>query len=147
MGIGTNQAILWFVMLLIGPLLMWVLYLGLGSDLATHDPSILPNLSQALPKKLVSALSAQAGLAKRIDEIRELRELLMAKAPDFMAEHSWVDGWLKSTDAYLCGLGAALSVVEPGFTQWAGFRATPARLFPRPSPWEARPDSDPVDNC
>jgi len=46
-------------------------------------------------------LTSQRSIYKRIDENRELMELLQEKAPDFLKEHFWIEGWLKSQDAFL----------------------------------------------
>lgn len=46
-------------------------------------------------------LASQRSVYKRIDENRELMELLREKAPSFLKENFWVEGWLKSQDAFL----------------------------------------------
>ena len=46
------------------------------------------------------------GIYKRIDENRELLELLQAKAPDFLQAHDWVYGWLQHNDKFLTDLEA-----------------------------------------
>lgn len=55
------------------------------------------------------------GIYKRIDENRELMELLQAKAPEFLAAHPWVNWWLDSTDAFLVDLEKAAPVVDAQF--------------------------------
>lgn len=45
------------------------------------------------------------GIFKRIDENRELVELLQNEAPEFVEKHFWiVRCWLKSQDDFLCDL-------------------------------------------
>lgn len=41
------------------------------------------------------------GIAKRLDEHRELVELLEKKAPELLQEHFWVRGWLEGQDDFL----------------------------------------------
>lgn len=44
------------------------------------------------------------GVYKRIDENRELLELLQNKNPDFLREHFWIEGWLGCQDIFLVNL-------------------------------------------
>lgn len=68
------------------------------------------------------------GIYKRIDENRELLELLQAEVPEFLASHPWVVGsWLHSADGFLTDLEKALPVTVPYFTP-----KHLGRLFPRP---------------
>lgn len=46
-------------------------------------------------------LRLEGGAGKRLDEHRELAELLRKKAPDLLQQHPWVNGWLESQDSYL----------------------------------------------
>lgn len=64
------------------------------------------------------------GIHKRIDENRELLELLQSQAPEFLEKHSWVEGWLLGQDGFLVDLLAALPVDNP----------VPSGNFPRPWP-------------
>lgn len=41
------------------------------------------------------------GIYKRIDENRELYQLLQDRCPDFLRECFWVEGWLKAQDDFL----------------------------------------------
>lgn len=47
------------------------------------------------------------GINKRLDENRELLELLRSDAPNFLATHPWVEGWLSSNNDFLTSLDAA----------------------------------------
>jgi hypothetical protein len=47
------------------------------------------------------AMRLEGGAAKRLDEHRELAQLLMAKAPQLLSDHFWITGWLQSQDRYL----------------------------------------------
>lgn len=67
---------------------------------------------------------SQRGIFKRIDENRELVELLRERAPDFLKEHFWVEGWLRSQDEFLSELSAVMPVANP----------VPTGNFPRPWP-------------
>ena len=53
---------------------------------------------------------SQGGLGKRIDENRELLELLYLDAPVLMKEKPWIAGWLHSQDEFLNDLAKAASV-------------------------------------
>lgn len=55
------------------------------------------------------------GIYKRIDENRELMELLQAKAPEFLAAHPWINGWLESTDGFLNDLENAAPALDAQF--------------------------------
>lgn len=41
------------------------------------------------------------GIYKRIDENRELLELIQEKTPEFLVRHPWVVSWIDSTDGFL----------------------------------------------
>lgn len=47
---------------------------------------------------------SQRGVFKRIDENRELLELLQREAPDFLERFGWVEGWIHSQDEFLVDL-------------------------------------------
>ena len=70
------------------------------------------------------------GIYKRIDENRELVELLQKEAPEFVYENPWVMGWLKSQDDFLCKIEAATS--EPPVCQFG--KRNIGRVFPRSWP-------------
>lgn len=72
--------------------------------------------------------SHSRGIYKRIDEIRELMELLeQDAAPEFLGRNSWVASWLESQDAFLESLrkAAGLPVKTSG---------GPLEGYPRPRP-------------
>jgi len=73
------------------------------------------------------------GVHKRIDENRELLALLRDEAPDFMAAHPWVVGWVQDQDDFLCELAATVPISEGRFLRLA--IDNPAD-FPRPFPGE-----------
>ena len=64
------------------------------------------------------------GVIKRIDENRELLELLDKEAPEFMQKHPWVAGWIEGNDNFFEEVRATLNVVSP----------LPVSTFPRPWP-------------
>jgi hypothetical protein len=53
------------------------------------------------------------GVYKRIDENRELLELIQAKAPDLLAQCWWIEGWIQSQDDFLTELANAVQVPCP----------------------------------
>lgn len=78
------------------------------------------------------------GVFKRIDENRELLELLHEKAPALLASHPWVEGWLKSQDEFLSELATQVPLTELQFSPTPP--GQPGHAFPRPWPeWSAPP--------
>ena len=69
------------------------------------------------------------GIYKRIDENRELLELLERDAPEFLASHFWVRGWLKSHDDFFVALESSVPVTDGAFLA----QCTPIQ-FPRDWP-------------
>lgn len=75
------------------------------------------------------------GIYKRIDENRELLELLQEKAPEFLNQHSWIEGWIKSQDGFLNDLSAFVQGADlPRFKVNDGKNG----LRPYPRPWPGR---------
>lgn len=69
------------------------------------------------------------GIYKRIDENRELLELLRREAPDLISKHAEIIGWLRSHDDFFCALESAVPLED------AQFYPAPnhdGRCFPRP---------------
>lgn len=75
------------------------------------------------------------GVHKRIDENRELLELLQEQSPQFLQANPWVVGWLKSQDEFLCALEAAVPIQEGLFR---GQAMREGIGFPRPWPASTR---------
>lgn len=63
-----------------------------------------------LVKKILA--QHQGGIYKRIDENRELLELLQREAPELLAKQPWVVGWLESQDGFLCDLESAVPLSD-----------------------------------
>lgn len=74
------------------------------------------------------------GVYKRIDENRELLELLRREVPDLVANHPEIVHWLQAHDDFFCGLETAMAPKD------AQFHPRPQNLdgrdsgFPRPWP-------------
>lgn len=79
------------------------------------------------------------GVHKRIDENRELLELLLREAPDFMERHSWVEGWLLGHDQFFVAVEQAVPVSKG---QYLGAAKRPNSRFPRP--WPGRRPHAPI---
>lgn len=79
------------------------------------------------------------GVHKRIDENRELLELLMREAPDFMQRNSWVEGWLRGHDEFFVAIEQAVPVSEG---QYLGAAKRSNGRFPRP--WPGRRPHAPI---
>ncbi|HAT3955922.1 hypothetical protein FGF01_05380 [Aeromonas salmonicida subsp. achromogenes] len=60
------------------------------------------NESQAKLQALEHVIShSHRGVYKRIDENRELLELLYKESPELLNKFPWVRGWIESQDAFL----------------------------------------------
>lgn len=55
------------------------------------------------------------GIYKRIDENRELLELLQREAPELLAQQPWIVGWLESQDEFLSDLESAVRLTDVQF--------------------------------
>lgn len=64
---------------------------------------------------------SEAGIFKRIDENRELMELLQKDAPEFVHKHPWVMGWLESQDNFLSELAQASGLQSHHIRAGQGF--------------------------
>ena len=71
------------------------------------------------------------GVYKRIDENRELLELLQRDAPALLAAQPWVIGWLKSQDLFLQELAATIDLPAIKIRSPSGYQ------FPRHWPQDA----------
>jgi len=76
------------------------------------------------------------GIYKRIDENRELLELLQKEAPELLEKQPWIMGWLESQDDFLCKLESAVPLADVQFRKQVGVRGC---SFPRPWPLATRP--------
>lgn len=77
-----------------------------------------------MDKKRISFTLRQigGGVHKRLDENRELYELLQRDAPDFLQSHWWVAGWFESHDEFFTALIDAAPESQSGM-----FANTPVR--------------------
>lgn len=71
------------------------------------------------------------GIHKRIDENRELLELLQREAPDLLAKNFWIEGWLGANDKFFSDLAAAVPIENGRFLSATKM---PGILFPRAWP-------------
>ena len=95
-------------------------------------------------KKIVDSVRAilgwtGGGIHKRIDENRELMELLQSDG--FIDRYPWVEGWLRSQDEFLSTLLAAVPI-QNGLFMGATRGGVP---FPRPWPKEIRKPTAPQE--
>lgn len=65
---------------------------------------------QALEKIITHS---HRGVFKRIDENRELLELLYREAPDLMKNFPWIRNWIESQDEYLNELARVSKAQNP----------------------------------
>lgn len=83
----------------------------------------------------------EGGIYKRIDENRELLELLRRDAPVFMANnHDWVESKLQSHDEFFCALLEQVPLETARFMDQAKHESPSGRRFPRPWPIENEAD-------
>lgn len=71
---------------------------------------LIAKLLNLSPLSAVERLAGREGrrLIKRIDETRELVELLQAQTPELLNTHPWVLLWLEDTDSFLVELAEAI---------------------------------------
>ncbi|MDA8114316.1 MAG: hypothetical protein M0Z43_06270 [Acidithiobacillus sp.] len=53
------------------------------------------------------------GIFKRIDENRELLELLQRESPEFLQKHPWVNLWIEAQDEFFTELAKAAQMQAP----------------------------------
>jgi hypothetical protein len=53
---------------------------------------------------LINTRGSTGGLAKRIDENREIMQLIYAQAPELVSSHPWLESWLKANDTFFIQL-------------------------------------------
>lgn len=100
--------------------------------------------SSVLMKRVQKVLGwSGGGVHKRIDENRELWELLQREAPDLIKSNSWIEGWLKCNDEFFCDLANEVPISEGRFL---GHVKNWGRPFPRPWP-NKLPNSNQVTNA
>ncbi|MBF5007083.1 hypothetical protein [Diaphorobacter caeni] len=86
--------------------------------------------SRTTPALVTLLEQVGGGAHKRVDENRELLELLQSKAPDVLEECPWIVGWLRANDDVFVGMAAMATELrlEPRFAERPGFpRAWPER--------------------
>jgi len=73
--------------------------------------------------------NTEGGIYKRIDENRELLQLLLEEHPDLLKNKPWIERWILATDNYLISLlrHTELPLSKPGDPQ-----------MPRPFPTTVR---------
>ena len=76
------------------------------------------------------------GVHKRIDENRELLELLQREAPDLLKRHYWIESWINSNDEFFNELAVAVPISEGRFLNYVKSWGSP---FPRD--WPIEPDA------
>jgi hypothetical protein len=69
--------------------------------------------SAQLERALQVCDKSARGVFKRIDENRELLELLQQEAPDLLERCGWIEGWIAGQDIFLCDLVQALGIENP----------------------------------
>lgn len=91
----------------------------------------LSELFKSKNQKNVEHILSQhyGGIYKRIDENREMVELLKQKYPSLFVDHFWVEGWLKSQDGFLNDLAKTI----PKDKNLKRFNVIEGK-FPRPWP-------------
>lgn len=123
------------------------------SNLST-SPRLLKSLRDSLSnfsathrleavRRLALERGVTGGLLKRIDENRELLELLQRESPQLLKSNPWMVGWLQANDDFFVELAQLLKVHsrDIGFPRaWPGSVATPGS---KASPKRPKPNSKP----
>lgn len=99
--------------------------------------TILSIFSNKTLEKVRSILGqSEGGIYKRIDENRELVELLQKQAPTLLALNPWIVGWLKSQDTFLNDLASAVNLDDLAFGERSDF----------PRPWPVKSEMTSATN-
>jgi len=105
-------------------------------------------LERLFPPPSLSRLEQLSGfhrrrLVKRIDETRELAELLQTRAPELLRSHPWILLWLEDNDSFLVELAQILgeAPLDGGAAHRSGIRVRPWPV-PLISPNATSPDSN-----
>jgi hypothetical protein len=80
-------------------------------------------------EELATKRGSTGGLVKRIDENRELLELLQRDAPEFVSSHPWLVGWIEANDQFFTQLDGILDTAKPPHTPENYPRPWPGRVF------------------
>lgn len=64
-------------------------------------------------EELATTRGNTGGLVKRIDENRELLELMQKEAPEFVSSHPWLIGWIEANDQFFVQLNGILGTAMP----------------------------------
>lgn len=91
----TDTSVLMALWIAVGLFLLWRVMTPLSSRYSRKAPEAIK------AAEIDRLLQSEGGAGKRLDEHRELVELLRKKAPDLLQQHPWVNGWLESQDSYL----------------------------------------------
>lgn len=88
---------------------------------------LFPELADAVAahkalKDLVFTRGETGGVVKRIDENRELLELLLCVSPELLNQSPWVVGWIKANDSFFI---AAADIISQGRGGGYAVRAWP----------------------
>lgn len=109
-----------------------------GHSNHSNRQAMLPFISRRrhhnILKRIHAAMDAGGGGLKRIDENRELLELLHKEDPQFLESHPWVVGWFEANDSVLNGLVEAFESAGIADRKAAIGRVRRG-LFPRPWPY------------
>ncbi len=91
--------------------------------------SFFKNKTLAKVRRIIAR--SEGGIHKRIDENRELLELLQRQAPEVIQQNPWIEGWFRSQDNFLNDLASAVKVDDSMFK--------PQKDFPRSWPLPNHP--------
>jgi hypothetical protein len=82
---------------------------------------LISNFQPKMDPALLAVLEkVGGGIYKRVDENRELLELLQTKAPKLLEEYPWIVGWIKSNDDFFVALeirSVQLHALNPQFSK------------------------------
>lgn len=108
-----------------------------GHSNHSNRQAMLPFISRRrhhnILKRIHAAMDAGGGGLKRIDENRELLELLHKEDPQFLESHPWVVGWFETNDTVFNGLVEAFESAGIVDQRAAGGRVRRG-LYPRAWP-------------
>jgi hypothetical protein len=118
----------WFAILMIFFALACLFFLFKNRKSVVVESKLVAPKNGVQLDKITDVLNrTEAGILKRLDENRELLELLYREAPELMKDKPWVRSWIESQDNFLIKVAEAVNVPTQGDS---------IHTYPRPFPDE-----------
>jgi hypothetical protein len=114
------QSLLWSLPAIVNVLVAFTWYAGFLAFLVSIDRAAQATMASAIAAARTPDVRrilgwSGGGVHKRIDENRELLEVLRDKAPEFLEQNPWVIGWIQSNDTFFSELARAVPISDGHF--------------------------------